>query len=447
MQSIASQINYKAVEPSANPKYRFLRVPLNNVTGGSVTIGPTTSQLLEWKLPNSVYNLAQSYIGYQVALTYETGRSLWVHEDCLEIATNAYFGTAGGLDLCNLNYVNRYTKVWRKARTRFGEFISKDTSSQLYPCNSSAATNYIGVGTSGSAYIEPKYLQNSAIGAAGPPIVGSLNASRLFKLDGISDTIFSVDKDLYFPTDMYVRLTAGVGNQFCWSSGSATDPTNGTPAAVANPITIQNCYLYLAVEQNDLIVQSVMNKVLTSGLKLTIPYTTAWRNSTSAAGAANIQIPLTQQYGRKLKRIIHTVWSPTESVNTSLDCSNTNGSKITSYTTYMDQRQLQDYQLSCAAAAAGALNSLEGDWRENKIFCQDSAILNRAVYQLNWFHCDQFYQPDAKGVDDSQNDDGLLMDAPKLFSFQGTAAAAVTHYDFATFVRQIMVDRNGVQFV
>ena len=449
MQSVAPQINYKAVEPSANPKYRFLRIPLNNITGGSFTIGATTSQLMEWKLPNSVYNLAQSYIGYQVATAAQAaGVVSWIHEDCLEIATNAYFGTAGGLDLCNLNYVNRYTKVWRKARTPFSEFISKDTSSQLYPCNAAAGdgnpdtANPIGFGTSSTNYLEPRYLRASVANTA-------RTNHRLFRLDGIVDTLFSVDKDIYFPVDMYIRMTAGVGNQIAFGSDLVTDPKH-TPTAITGNITIQNCYLYLAVEQNELIVQSVMNKVLTSGLKLTIPYTTAWRN-TNTGTVANIQISLTQQFGKKLKRMIHTVWDPTESANTSMDCANTNGLKVSGYNTFLDQRQLQDYQLSCVAAGTAptyTLLSLEGDWRENKGFCQGSAILNRSVYQLNWFHCDQFYQSDLRtGVDDSHHDDGLVMDSAKLWSFQGNVAGALTHYNFATFVRQVMVDRNGVSFV
>lgn len=444
MQSVAPQINYKTVEPSANPKYRFLRIPLNNITGSSVNIGVSSSQLLEWKLPNTVYNLAQSYIGYSVCLPGQglTPNFGHIHADCLEIATNAYFGTAGGLDICNLNYVNRYTKVWRKAKTPFSEYISNDPSSQLAPCNATAgASNPLGIGTSTVSYLEPKYLDISADTA-------ELNVNRMFPMKGIVDTIFSVDKDVYFPIDMYVRLTAGVGNQIAFRDVTAA-PT--TSVAMTTDVTIKNCYLFLAVEQNDLIVQSVMNKVLTTGLKLTIPYTTAFRNSV-AIGAANVQLSLTQQYGRKLKRVINTFWDPTESARTAMDCYNTGGVKISAYNTFLDQRQLQDYQLSCAAPTAVTVtdalpNSIAGDWRENKVHCQGSAIVNRAVYQLNWFHCDQFYQPDIKGVDDSQFDDGLLMDSPKLYSFQGTAAAAATHYAFATFVRQVMVDRNGVSFV
>ena len=444
-QPIAPQINYKGESQSANPKYRFLRIPMNNLTGSSFTVAGTTSQLIEFKLPNAVYNLAQSFLSYQISVPAQgAGVAGWIHEDCLEVATNAYFGTAGGLDLCNLNYVNRYTKVARKMKTKFTDFVSNDISSQLYPCNSAIAGNFVGVGASTVNFTEPRYLRASAGGTEGRNLV--LVSTRSFPLKGIVDTIFSMDKDLYIPTDMYVRFTAGVGNQIAFGSTTNTDPT-ATPTAAAGNITVQNVFLFLAVEQNQLIVESVMNKVLTSGLKLNVSYTTAFRNS-STGTVANIQVPLSQQYGKRLKRMLHTVWNPTESANTSMDCSNVNGSKVTAYNTFLDQRQLQDFQLLTANSSATALN--QDDWRENSKYCKDSAIQNRTVYQLNWFHCDQFYEPSAaqfSGIPEDNLDDGLTMDSPKLWAFQATTAADCVHYDFATFVRSIQIDRTGVLFV
>ena len=444
--SFASQIDYKHVEPSANPKYRFMRIPLNNITVSSFQVGPTTPQLMEFKLPNTVYNLAQSYVSYQLALPAAGGTLVnWVNEDCFDLATNAYFGSAGGMDLCNLNFVNRYTKVVRKMKTSFTDFMSKDNTAQLYPCNTVAGNgnptvaNPIAATGGGSItnYTEPRYI------LAGPSN-GTSTHTRLFNLRGIRDTIFSVDKDLYIPTDMYVRFTAGVGNQMVFTSAQNTDPVNGQ-AAITQNITIQNTFLYLAVETNQLIVDSVMAKVLSSGLKLTVPYTTAFRNS-STGTIANIQIPITQQYGRKLKRMIHTVWNATESSYTALDCTNVAGSKIALYNTFMDNKQLQDMQLSTAVPSTTAMNA--DDWRENQKYCKGSVIQNKAMYQNNWFHCDSWVDPSTHYFDDDSNeDDGLPMEAPRLWQMQAvTANGTWTHYDFATFVRHVIIDRSGPNF-
>jgi hypothetical protein len=331
-------------------------------------------------------------------------------------------------------------------KTSLTDFLANDNTSQLYPCNTAAGQGAPSVAnptatnapTSATNYIEPRYLQTTGLNATSV-------STRLYNLAGIKDTIFSVDKDLYIPTDMYARFTCGVGNQFTFTSTSATDPTAGA-AATTLAITVQNMYLFLAVEQNQLIVDSVMHKVLNGGLKMTIPYTTAFRNS-STGTIANIQIPMTQQYGKKLKRMIHTVWNGTEAGNTALDCANANGSKITLYNTYLDQRQLQDFQLSTLNSTTTAV--LEDDWRENQKFCWNSVLQNRAMYQLNWFHCDSWVEPGRNYYgDDSNEDDGLAMDSPKLWMIQATTTnATYTHYNFATFVRHIIIDRSGPVYV
>ena len=63
---IPNQINYKKTIEYA-PKYRFMRIPLNNISGNSITVTPTASQLLEFKLPPSVYNLSKSILAYELS--------------------------------------------------------------------------------------------------------------------------------------------------------------------------------------------------------------------------------------------------------------------------------------------------------------------------------------------------------------------------------------------
>ena len=61
-------INYKPVAMH-NGKYRLRRVPLNNITGSTVTLDATATQLIEWKIPaGTVFNPARSFIDYQIEL-------------------------------------------------------------------------------------------------------------------------------------------------------------------------------------------------------------------------------------------------------------------------------------------------------------------------------------------------------------------------------------------
>ena len=445
------QLNYKPVS-EANPKYRFLRLPLNQ-GASSYTISSTGSQLLEFKLPNSVYNLAQSMIGYTVTVPDPAApRFNWIAEDTFEICTNAYFGTASGLDLCNLNNVSKYVKVARKNKTIFDNYVSNDSTSSLYPSNALSAANFYPVGNSNVAgvvtgvvnYIEPKYLSVGTVGTcAVPPATGTgaITRARLFPLSGLVDTVFSVDKDLYIPTDMYARFTAGPSNLYTFTSTSNADPTAGTPAATAGNVTISSIFLYLAIETNELIVQSVMSKVLTEGLRLNIPYTVGFRN-TSSGTSANISLPLTNQYGQKLKQITNTVWHGTESANTALDCNNYNGVKIQNYVTYINSRQLQDSLIVCN----NAIGENYDDWRENRRFLRGSTIINRFNYAQNWSHIDRFYE-DNKGsvIQEDNRVDGIDMSQPVLYQLQATTTSnPFVHYTFATFNRAIGIDKTGI---
>lgn len=436
---IGPQLNYKVVNEH-NPKYRFLRLSMSNKTGTSFTITSTTSDLIEFKLPtHAVYNLAQSYIGYEISVPAQgANTNVWFHEDCADIAQTVYFGNNAGLDVCNLNFANRYTKIARKLKTSISDFLSNDNSSQLYPCNSLGASNYhpaTAVGTTN--YIESKYMSVGFINTAS-------TAARFYPLSGFKDTILATDKDVFFPNDMYLRITTPNGNQICYfNTSSATDPTAGTPTAVAGNITIQNVFLYLAVEVNDLVKHSVMNLVATKGLSLSVPYVTSFRNSTTGT-VGNIQLQLTQQFGKRLKRIMHTVWHGTETLNTAMDCTNLNQGKIVTYNTYLDNQQLQDLLISTSTAT----KPIQDDWRENAKYCDNTCIYNKLIYQTNFFHIDQFYEENKKtNVPEDNLQDGLPMNATRLWQIQSTTSNATwIHYTFAVFGRSLLINSQGAIF-
>lgn len=444
------QLNYKPVH-EANPKYRYLRLPLNNITGSSTTISATSTQLLEFKMPNSVYNLAQSFLGYSITIGDVNARVNWVQEDSFDIASNVYFGNASGLDVCNLTYASKYVKLARKIKTKFQDFIASDSLGECYPSNVQAANNYYPVNnqivpnayTGAINYTEPKYLAAGAVGDGGGA-TGILTRPRLFPLHGIPDSIFAVDKDLYIPSDMYIRFTAGGGNQFAFTSTSTTNPSTAA-AAVTGDITLSNIYLYLAVETNQLIIDSVISKVLSDGIKLNVPYTVGFRNAQASGTVANINLQLSSQYGKTLKQIMHTVWNGVESTNTVLDCGNYNGTKIQSYNTFLNSRQLQDSNIVCNNSITANFD----DWRENRRFVRGSVIANRSIYAQNWFHLDRFYE-DNNGtlIAEENRVDGFDMSkGPALWQLQATTVSGSwNHYTFATFNRDIIIDKQGIRF-
>ncbi len=124
--------NYKTYS-SVSGKYRYTKIPLNNQAGNSITLDANTSQLLEWKLPVGVYNLSKSIIGYNMEVP-ANGAANFNHafvDSGLEIAQSLSFGTAGGMNLVDLNFANNYLSVARKIDTRKDDFNYNDVSAGL----------------------------------------------------------------------------------------------------------------------------------------------------------------------------------------------------------------------------------------------------------------------------------------------------------------------------
>lgn len=161
------------------PKYKMLRVPMNNSSSGSVSVGATDSQPIEFKLPGSkVYNLSRSFISYVQTLPAVALVAPWMFQDMFSMGNAITFGSAGGNDLVNLQYANNYSKINRRLHTPTDELLSNSNLSGLYRHNGDAATNYVPGGNAASFaaglslwaandnYLEPKYADRAAIAAA-----------------------------------------------------------------------------------------------------------------------------------------------------------------------------------------------------------------------------------------------------------------------------------------
>jgi len=258
--------NFKVYSENS-PKYRYLRLPLNNITGSSVIL-TSASQMLEWKLPTSVYNLSKSYISYSATSAAGTDLYNWQDVDVINIAQNVYFGTGAGVPLCDLNYANNMSKVSLKKDTKFEDYINNDPQYSLFPSNALKTSNLRNVAiipgdgniygapaaatfSSLESYIEPDYTMVTAATNT------ALNRFRKIYLSEFKNTVLEIDKDLYFgDQQMLLRVTTPpTTTKMRWVGTSAADPT--ADAAAGPTVTLSNLYLYLAVERNDDIIRGV----------------------------------------------------------------------------------------------------------------------------------------------------------------------------------------------
>jgi hypothetical protein len=239
-------------------------------------------------------------------------------------------------------------------------------------------------------------------------------------------------------------------------------------------------YLYLAIEENKVLVDSLMSALLQGSIRYAIPYTYTYRYGAPASlTSSNVSITLTRQFGHKLKRLTYACYNGSENSYLTYDHSNVNGTKVSQIQSSIDSRPLTDYQLNCfnpnlsinpvgvnwvfpANAANGSIAA--DDYREmrNK-FQVGSTIPSYFSYQLNWCYMDAWGLQDmmknyVQNVPDENIDDGLnLLDADHVYTIQlttpavnntnfSTVASGIVHYVFALFVRNLAVTADGISF-
>jgi hypothetical protein len=455
-------INYKKIE-QVSGKYRFNRVSMNNLTGSNVPLTNNSSVTIEFKLPVGVYNLSRSFISYVNNVNAVTA-STYVYDNTLSIASSIQFGTSGGLNLCDVQYANNYINLVRPIDTPIDVFLSNDNTTGLYPITPANAI------TANSNNVFP---QSFAVNGTNPynmptttqllnPVVNGICAVRqsvattspvvnstIFPLSGVTNTILAMDKDQYFPDNMYLRILTALSGKVAYQAANVNDGST-TPANISVQPTLNNVYLYLAMEKDQLIIDSLHSKYASGNLKYQIPYVIAYRNQV-LANTSTIQIQLNSGNGKKLKRVITSFYNTDETTwgtksNLAYDHSNVNAIKCTSYQTYIDNMPLQDSIMSCALPTA--LLSGMDDWRENKQICKGSAIKNSLEYNQNWFHADRFNEKNENTDIQSDNiDEGLSLATPKAWSIQANMAVPAVNYTFCNVIRDLSISSAGVLFI
>jgi len=433
-----SQINYSQAMLHA-PKYRYLRVPMSNIQSSSVTVGATTTTNVEFKLPyNTVMNLSKSKLSCAMSLAAETTNLSNVIADAYPFFGQVSLETTNGLRMVDLPYSTKYSKIVGKACTSFSDFMTRGRCDFLDPCKTLGTSNYIANVAGSVDYLEPNYYHQSAAATA-------QKIQMSYELGNFKETILALDKDTYFGNnEIVLKLT--IDNVDKWAFDSVLAVGSSAGATLTTALTsLTSFYLYLAVETNPIIVDSVRQKFDTEGIKLVISYPIT--NQASAASASqNRVINYTPAHGHHLKSIWHSVWDNTEAFSTSVDCNNTNGAKIESFNTYLDNDKLQTDLVDCK----NTTNNSADSWRLVQPICKNTPILNQDVFMKNWFHADVFTNVDAL-KDPKLNDntvDGIEMKNGLMYQFVATAVSATySHMTFAIFQRNLSISKDGIQFI
>ena len=290
----------------------------------------------------------------------------------------------------------------------------------------------------GVTSVEPQYARVS------PAATAKMTLVRSMPLAAFTQTAIGMDRDYIFPEEMYIRMQIAPAPRVAFAATGAADPFTGAAALTTMP-TIYNLALQLATQVDPIAEASVRQKFLDGDMKFLIPYVYAWKNTTGS-GTPSVQISLNNQFGNRLKRLVHVPYNAAETLNTAYDHQNLDGVKIASYQSFIDSQPLQDAVISCKQPIVDGANGMD-DWRENKFFLRGSAIENSLAYYYNWCHIDSFSQPKrGKVLVPYENIiEGLDLSMPRQWTFTATAPVGLNQYTFGTFVRQVVTGPQGTQ--
>ncbi|HRP36490.1 MAG TPA: hypothetical protein PLS50_01635 [Candidatus Dojkabacteria bacterium] len=278
-----------------------------------------------------------------------------------------------------------------------------------------------------------------------------------FPLRLIKNTLFSIDKNLFFGKASYLSLYFGTISKVCYQSNSNDNPSAGTKLPYTGNATISNIKLMLAVENNNDIKQLVMDKFNTKGISLTIPFVFAQKNSNQNTNQVQ-NYELNSGNGRSLIKVLHSIYNQRELLDTMYDRSNTdviadvysaNNQKLFTYYTELNSRRIQDITLDCTTTSASPLL----DYMYHRRQLKGSISMNSNIYQYNWFHCDDFsdFGPSYDHDNHGELISGIpLTSVPSLkWSFNGLTLRPVNnnffHYTWFVLTRKLTLTPTVIE--
>ena len=451
------------------PSYRYNK---NIPTSGSqtFTLGASSTTNCQFELASNCYNLSKSKLVFDISFPATsnagtTAKYNICHADPLALFDRIQLYTRSGIQLVDLTSANNFSKMVTPYLTKSKELAQRSsggltvdatsnafsgcvntTASQLVPVQgiqpslvSTYAVNAIATENQrpdGSAPHVPinehRYLFAGAVGTDDPPtLTGHLSLSYQLNLGIVYDTLLSINKDLYWDTNLILSITFAPHSKFAFTSNTLT--MGGLLVAnTANctSCTVSNTSLFLAMETNQDIINQLRTKVQTTGMTLQIPYVYSQKY---LSGAASTSSSLFQRFnsgmGQRLIRFYYSAFHNVETAMTAFDNSN-RVAKLTDIYTSLNNQRLQEYPLNLAKSE---------DYLFNEANFEDSCILSSNIYKYNWIHCDNFGNSNLTNGDLTEPQGISLAEEKTYTVFVNQVAAAYNHYLFTVVQRELVI--------
>lgn len=486
--SVSSKLDYKPREYSY-PKYKFHR--LNQQNGRSdVILNTTGGSESVFEIPAKVFNLSKSCIR---ATLYKNNDNMVssnfnIYNSQASVVSEIQFYNSSGVMVCDLKFANNYTDVVSKPETKLTDYLSSSFSADaesnfLSRSNSSKSTinsSRYDASLSDISYTEHQYFKvipgiptipeykdgkgNTIpeVPTHGDELVFNFNLPlKIFK-----NTIFSLDKDLYYGETMFIRIVWASTLKIGWitdyeekievKDGKNVSVINYNPTIGTRPIpgdiSIKNLFSYIAIENDPLILNAIMSKY-SVGMNYVIPYVHSYKTNQSGSNQSTF-VKLMTGHGRRLKKVYHAFYNPNESKNTAYEHDNLSGKKCSKYYTTINGEKRQEFDI---------VPIRYDDYLLHNDRFVGSLLQSKNLYLYNYFILDDFTEDTnlemSKNEEVLNYDSGypinndlkwdIYCDIPDVRVVENNIerfeAQSLNHYSFAVVSRDIYVGPSGLK--
>ena len=429
-------IDYTAQDLESSSLSHMKLVPLSG--NQTQTVG-TAGVDITFEIPVQAVNLARSYFYASVSIPAQGADDYsWVHRGIVPFSSMQLF-TRGGQYLLNLQErATDYSRIVMSADCTNDELENGSEEGQLYP-TPDAKSLVAQSGANGSVaapYKEQQYLSVSGNNAI-------QTYKIIFPMSQLKETILAVDKSILFREVIVCKFKLAPKGDIAWQNGDATTPDAGDNEDLAGDITYSDIAFFVAQERNASIVQALNAQTETQeGFSLLVPYPSTFTNIRTSA-QQNVSLRLNRSHGASLKAIKHTVFRNSGANlqrSDRYERDNKTQTKATSYYVNLNNNRLTEFNIDSAKGE---------DWMVLRQKLRQSPAYNREIYQLNWFHEDDFSNYADKMSDMKTKDtncmSGISLNEEIRWDYYSTCAVAShRHFTVVHGQKVLSINRSGI---
>jgi len=452
--------------------YRFNRV--YSLNGQTVT---PTSSIVEnqFEIPQKVVNLSKSTLDFQISVPGTTSNYTRLMSLGMSMIDSITLMSREGVEIARVQNVDMYTRAVLPMVTKLQDFLDYDQSlgaitsvianvtdngfnffrsniaptatptvisgNYPQPCSTRIGANTGVAVACRDAFIEPCYFHQG--GSAGAQYINySIPLSKI-----APHTLLSLNKDLYFGQAVIFRVNWTPIAKIGWDTASASDIST-TPLNIVSAVTYTSLNLKLAVEQNPVVISTLVSKVNTSGLSLVVPFVHSYLYSSPSATANTHQQRFNRAHGERLLHVYQFIANTNASnyAHLNADISNilptpdgVNMAKVNSFMPSLNSSNLSEYVINC----------LKGEDYENmRPLLKGSVITSKNSYDHNRCYALSWRKgPCVEWLDNDDVEDGIELDVEQNVVFDNTlnsTAAAYRNYMYAITQRRLNIAPGGI---